>query len=239
MAEELDNKVPAAVRTEFGKGFARRLRAAGQIPAVIYGHQSETRHVALPAHQVGLLLRKKNAVLDLQIDGKSQLVLVKDVQKDPVHMIIEHIDLVEIIKGEQVTVEVPVHITGNALSGTIVELDVKTLHLQSEAMHIPEFVEVSIEGARPGFKVHVGDVTLPQGVSVIGETDGLVVHVHAPRGVDLGESAEELAADLADDAAHAEHKEELHQAQHDAEKAAAEADAELSGAVAEAEKVVE
>jgi large subunit ribosomal protein L25 len=236
---EVDNKVPAAVRTEFGKGFARRLRAAGQIPAVIYGHGSDTRHVSLPAHQVGLLLRKKNAVLDLQIDGKSQLVLVKDVQKDPVHMIIEHIDLVEIIKGEQVTVEVPVHVVGNALSGTIVELDVKTLHLQAEAMHIPEYVEVSIEGALPGTKIHVADVKLPAGVTVIGESDGLVVHVHAPRGVDLGESAEDLAAELADEAAHAEHKEELHAAQHDAEKAAAQADAELSGAAAEAEKVVE
>lgn len=201
---EVDNKVPAAVRTEFGKGFARRLRAAGQIPAVIYGHGSDTRHVSIPAHQVGLLLRKKNAVLDLQIEGKSQLVLVKDVQKDPVHMIIEHIDLVEIIKGEQVVVEVPVHVVGTALSGTVVELDVKTLHLQAEATHIPEFVEVSIEGAVPGFKIHVADVKLPAGVLVIGETDGLVVHVHAPRGSDMGESAEDAEASSADATAHAE-----------------------------------
>jgi large subunit ribosomal protein L25 len=236
---EVDNKVPAAVRTEFGKGFARRLRAAGQIPAVIYGHGSDTRHVSLPAHQVGLLLRKKNAVLDLQIEGKSQLVLVKDVQKDPVHMIIEHIDLVEIIKGETVVVEVPVHVVGTALSGTVVELDIKTLSLQAEAMHIPEYVEVDIEGALPGFKVHVADVKLPTGVFVVGETDGLVVHVHTPRGVDMGETAEELQAELADDAAHADHKEELHAAQHDAEKAAADADAELSGAKAEAEKDAE
>jgi large subunit ribosomal protein L25 len=232
---EVDNKVPAAVRTEFGKGFARRLRAAGQIPAVIYGHGSDTRHVSLPAHQVGLLLRKKNAVLDLQIEGKSQLVLVKDVQKDPVHMIIEHIDLVEIIKGETVVVEVPVHVVGTALSGTVVELDIKTLSLQAEAMHIPEYVEVDIEGALPGFKVHVADVKLPTGVFVVGETDGLVVHVHTPRGVDMGETAEELQAELADDAAHADHKEELHAAQ----KAAADADAELSGAKSEAEKDAE
>jgi large subunit ribosomal protein L25 len=195
--------------------------------------------VSLPAHQVGLLLRKKNAVLDLQIEGKSQLVLVKDVQKDPVHMIIEHIDLVEIIKGETVVVEVPVHVVGTALSGTVVELDIKTLSLQAEAMHIPEYVEVDIEGALPGFKVHVADVKLPTGVFVVGETDGLVVHVHTPRGVDMGETAEELQAELADDAAHADHKEELHAAQHDAEKAAADADAELSGAKAEAEKDAE
>lgn len=239
MAEELDNKVPAAVRTEFGKGFARRLRAAGQVPAVIYGHGSNTRHVSLPGHQVSLLLRKKNAILDLQLDGKSQLVLVKDVQKDPVHQVIEHIDLVEVRQGEKVVIEVPVHVVGHALSGTIVELDVKTLHLEAEATHIPEFVEVSIEGALPGFRVHISDVKLPAGVAVVGETDGLVVHVHAPRGVDMGETAAELEAELADEAAHAEHKEEIHHAQHEAEKAAAEADAELSGAAAEAEKSAE
>jgi large subunit ribosomal protein L25 len=154
-------------------------------------------------------------------------------------MIIEHIDLVEIIKGETVVVEVPVHVVGTALSGTVVELDIKTLSLQAEAMHIPEYVEVDIEGALPGFKVHVADVKLPTGVFVVGETDGLVVHVHTPRGVDMGETAEELQAELADDAAHADHKEELHAAQHDAEKAAADADAELSGAKAEAEKDAE
>src|SRR5918994_2199501 len=73
-----DNKVVADARESFGKGAARKLRAVGKIPAVVYGHGTEPRHVALPAHQVGLLIRKANAVLDLQIDGKSQLALGKE-----------------------------------------------------------------------------------------------------------------------------------------------------------------
>ena len=227
---ELDNKVPADVRTEFGKGFARRMRAAGKVPAVVYGHGHDVLHIAVPAHQVGLLLRKKNAVLDLQIDGKSHLALVKDVQKDPVLQIIEHIDLVTVVKGEQVVVNVPIHIIGHQQSGAILELDHKTVHVSAEATHIPEFVEVNIEGAVPGFRVTFADLALPAGVTVDGDSSQLVVHVHAASAKDSAESGADLAAELADEAAHAEHKEEIHQAQHDAEKAAAEADAELSGA---------
>jgi len=236
---EVDNKVVADVRTEFGKGFARRLRAAGKVPAVIYGHGHPVQHVALPAHQVGLLIRKKNAILDLQLDGKSQLVLVRDVQKDPVTQIIEHLDLVEVVKGEQVVVDVPIHVVGTQQSGSILELDAKSVHLEAEATHIPEFIEISVEGAVPGFRVTIADLELPKGSKVVGDDSQLVVHVHTPHSSDAAESAEDLAAELADEAAHAQHKDELHAAQHDAEKAAALADAELSGANAEAEKVVE
>ena len=231
---ELTNKVPADVRTEFGKGFARRLRAKGQIPAVVYGHGAETVHVSVPAHQIGLLLRKKNAILDLQINGESHLVLVKDVQKDPVLMIIEHLDLVAITKGEKVLVEVPIHVIGAAQSGTILELDVKTVSVEAEATHIPEFVEVSIEGARAGYRVHLKDLVLPVGTTLMADPETLVLHVNLPDGADSGESDSELAAEVADDAAHAEHKDEIHAEKHDAEKAAALADAELSGANAAA-----
>lgn len=232
---EIDNKVPAEVRTQFGKGFARRLRAAGQIPAVVYGHGSEVLHVALPARQVSLLLRKKNAVLDLQIDGKSQLALVKDAQKDPVRQIIEHIDLVVVTKGEKVIVDVPIHIVGSQQSGATLELDAKSVHLEAEATHIPEFIEVNIDGAVPGFRVTYADLSLPSDVAVSGDSDRLVVHVHGAKARDLAESGEELAAELADEAAHAEHKAEIHAEQHEAEKEAALADAELSGAAAAAE----
>ena len=232
---EIDNKVPAEVRTQFGKGFARRLRAAGQIPAVVYGHGSEVLHVALPARQVSLLLRKKNAILDLQIDGKSQLALVKDAQKDPVRQIIEHVDLVVVTKGEKVVVDVPIHIVGTQQSGSTLELDAKSVHLEAEATHIPEFIEVDIDGAVPGFRVTYADLKLPADVAVSGDSDRLVVHVHGAKARDLAESGEELAAELADEAAHAEHKAEIHAEQHDAEKAEALADAELSGAAAAAE----
>src|SRR5690606_18248673 len=125
-----ENKVQAELRTSFGKGFARRLRAAGKIPAVIYGHGTDPVHVALPGHQVSLLVRRANALLELDIEGKEQLALVKDVQKDPVHQVIEHIDLLVVKKGEKVTVEVPLQVTGESFSGTIVTVDVATIKLE-------------------------------------------------------------------------------------------------------------
>jgi large subunit ribosomal protein L25 len=190
-----DNKVEAATRESFGKGAARKLRATGAIPAVIYGHGTDPKHVALPAHQVGLLIRKANALLDLQIDGKSTLVLVKDVQKDPVRQIIEHMDLIVIKKGEKVQVEVPVHIEGEPFAGTIADVDAHTLLLEVEATHIPERVVVSVEGLEEGAQIHASDVELPKGATLINEPDTLVVNVHTPQKVDLGEEAAAEAAE--------------------------------------------
>ncbi|MCD2442787.1 50S ribosomal protein L25/general stress protein Ctc [Agromyces sp. SYSU K20354] len=185
-----DNKVEAAARESFGKGAARKLRATGQIPAVLYGHGTDPKHVALPAHQVGLLIRKANALLDLQIDGKSQLALVKDVQKDPVRQIIEHLDLIVVKKGEKVQVEVPVHVEGEPFAGTIADLDAHTLLLEVEATHIPENVVVSVEGLEEGTQILAGAVELPKGATLINDPETLVVNVHVPQKVDLGEEAE-------------------------------------------------
>ncbi|WP_022890004.1 50S ribosomal protein L25/general stress protein Ctc [Agromyces italicus] len=188
-----DNKVIAEARESFGKGAARKIRAAGKIPAVVYGHGTEPQHVTLPAHQVGLLIRKANAVLDLQIGGKSQLVLVKDVQKDPVHQIIEHLDLIVVKKGEKVQVEIPVHVEGEPAPGTIADLDSHTLLLEVEATHIPENVVVSVEGLEEGTQIHAKDVELPKGAALVTDGDALVVNVHTPQKVDLGEEAAEAA----------------------------------------------
>ena len=193
-----DNKVVADTRESFGKGAARKLRAVGKIPAVVYGHGTEPRHVALPAHQVGLLIRKANAVLDLQIDGKSQLALVKDVQKDPVRQIIVHLDLIVIRVGEKVQVEVPVHLHGESYPGTIADLDAKTLSLEAEATHIPENIVVDIEGLEEGSQIHAKDVVLPQGSTLLSDPETLVVRVHEPQKVDLGEEAAEAAAEAAE-----------------------------------------
>src|SRR3546814_2507028 len=109
-----DNKVRAELRENFGKGHARRLRAAGKIPAVLYGHGAEPQHLALPGHQVSLLIRRANALLDLKVGGKHEFALVKDVQKDPVHQIIEHMDLLVVRKGEKVSVDIPVILVGRS-----------------------------------------------------------------------------------------------------------------------------
>jgi len=183
-----DNKLVAEARTTFGKGAARRIRAVGKIPAVIYGHGSEPQHVTLPSHEVSLILRKANAVLDLDINGKSQLALVKDVQKDPVRQIIEHIDLVVIRKGEKVTVDIPVHLEGEAAPGTQVLQDANTLSIEAEATNIPERLIVNIEGLGEGTHITASQVELPAGSTLISDPDVLVVGITGSVEADLGES---------------------------------------------------
>jgi large subunit ribosomal protein L25 len=180
MSTETDSKVHAELRENFGKGYARRLRAAGKIPAVIYGHGASPVHVALPGHQVGLLIRRANAVLELDVNGTHQLTLVKDVQKDPVHQIIEHIDLLIVKKGEKIQVDVPVLVVGESFSGTIVNLDNATVALEVEATHIPEHVEVDIEGLEEGAHITAADLVLPKGASLITEPETLIVAITVP-----------------------------------------------------------
>ena len=190
-----DNKLIAEPRDSFGKGAARKIRAAGKIPAVIYGHGTDPQHVTLPGHQVGLILRKANQVLDLDISGKSQLALVKDVQKDPVRQIIEHLDLIVVRKGEKVTVDVPVHVEGESASGTTAAQDANTLSLEAEATHIPERIIVNIEGLEAGTQILAKDLSLPEGSTLISDPETLVINVTAETEQDLGETetAEETA----------------------------------------------
>jgi large subunit ribosomal protein L25 len=204
------NELTVEVRTQFGKGFARRLRAAGKIPAVIYGHGTDPVHVALPGHETALIIRKTNQVLDLQIEGKSQLALVKDVQKDPVHQIIEHLDLIVVRKGEKVTVDIPVHLEGESAPETSVNQDSNTISLEVEATHIPESVTVSIEGLKEGSQILAKDVKLPAGATLITDPDVLIVGITGETQVDLGEEPEAAEGDeaAAGDAAEAAEGEE-------------------------------
>ncbi|MFE4949936.1 50S ribosomal protein L25/general stress protein Ctc [Leifsonia sp. NPDC056665] len=193
MADE-SNKVVAEIRDSFGKGAARKIRAKGLIPAVIYGHGTDPVHVTVPAHQVGLLLRKANAILDLDIDGKSQLTLVKDVQKDPVLQIIEHLDLIIVRRGEKVTVEVPVHVEGEPFSGTIAVLDIPTIKLEVEATHIPERIVIDVTDAEEGTQYHAKDFALPSGAVLAEDEDLLILNVVVPAAARADEEAEEAAA---------------------------------------------
>jgi large subunit ribosomal protein L25 len=193
MAQEAANHLVTEARASFGKGAARKIRATGKIPAVIYGHGSEPQHVTLPGHETALILRKSNQVLELDIDGKVQLALVKDVQKDPVRQIIEHIDLIVVRKGEKVQVEVSVHVEGESASGTTVAQDANTLTLEVEATHIPERVTVSIDGLEAGTHILAKDVTLPSGAVLITDPDVLVIAISVPTEQDLGDSDTEEA----------------------------------------------
>jgi len=187
----------AELRTSFGKGAARKSRAAGRTPAVIYGHGSDPRHITLPARELALVLRHKNAVIDLLIDGKNESVLVKSATKDVVTQVIEHVDLVTIVKGEKVHVEVPVHVVGEPMGGTVVDLEHKTVKVEAEATHIPTFLELPIsKDNAAGHHYLVSDLVIPDGVIMELEASELVASVVETRaGVADEESGAETAAE--------------------------------------------
>ncbi|MBU1250423.1 MULTISPECIES: 50S ribosomal protein L25/general stress protein Ctc [Microcella] len=204
------NKLIAEDRTAFGKGAARKLRATHKIPAVVYGHGTEPRHIALPGHETALLLRKSNVIVTLDIEGEKLLALVKDVQKDPVRQLIEHIDMIVVRKGEKVTVDVYVHLEGESAPGTIAMVDHNTLTVEAEATHIPESFTVSIEGLEEGAQIHASDVELPSGTTLITDPEALVVNITVPRATVAegdeaaegeaaeGETAEDASAEAGD-----------------------------------------
>ncbi len=206
MSTETDTKVVAEVRENFGKGYARRLRAAGQIPAVIYGHGTDPVHVSLPGHQVSLLVRRANVVLELDVAGTQQLTLVKDVQKDPVHQIIEHIDLLVVKKGEKIQVDVPVVVLGEPFAGTIANLENTTVLLEVEATHIPQNIEVDVEGLEDGTHITAADLKLHQGSSLVVDPETLIVAVSVPTSAlaaeeEIAEADAEVAAEQSEEAA--------------------------------------
>ena len=202
-----DNKVKAELRENFGKGYARRLRAAGKIPAVIYGHGTDPKHVALPGHQVSLLIRRANALLELDVAGTPELALVKDVQKDPVHQIIEHIDLLVVKKGEKIQVDIPVSLIGEPAAGTIAAQDANTVLLEVEATHIPERIELDVEGLEDGTHITAADLKLPKGASLVVDPETLIVAISIP--TDTLAAEDEIAeADAAVAAEQAEESEE-------------------------------
>lgn len=169
--------IDAERRTEFGKGAARRLRRDRKVPVVVYGHGEDTQHLALPAHELMLALKQSNALLSLSIEGSSQLVLPKSVQRDPVRHTIEHVDLVAVRTDEKVTVEVLVRLDGKIAPGGLVEHVNDTITIEAEATNIPAELVFSIEGMEIGSTVHASDVELPAGVTLIADPDTVVIHV--------------------------------------------------------------
>ena len=190
-------KLVATTRTDFGKGAARRTRRAGRIPAVLYGHGSDPLHVSLPGHETFLALKQANALFAIEIDGKTTLAITKDVQREPVKNVIEHVDLLIVTKGEKVDVEIPVVVVGESYPGTIHIVELQTLELQAEATNLPRHVEVSIEGLVDGDLITAGAITLPEGATLITDPDATVLTISAPQTSAADIAADAVVADLA------------------------------------------
>jgi large subunit ribosomal protein L25 len=184
-------RIAAEPRTEFGKGPARRERRAGRVPAVLYGHGTDPRHVSLPGHDVLLALRTANVLIRLEgLSGGSQLALPKAVQRDAIRGSVEHVDLIMVRRGEKVTVEIPLNVTGEVAPDGLLDQQLVQISLEAEATNIPPGIEVDVEGMAIGASVHAGDLTLPSGVTLAVEPDILVLHVIA------APTAEQLEAEL-------------------------------------------
>ncbi|WP_194894640.1 50S ribosomal protein L25/general stress protein Ctc [Catenulispora pinisilvae] len=186
-------RLSAENRTEFGKGFARRARAVNKIPGVVYGHGEPVRHVLLPGHDLMIALRTSNVLLSLDFgDGTTQLVLPKDVQKDPVKRTLEHVDLLLVRQGEKVTVDVAVTPVGEVVTGAVLDQPLTSVSVLTEATHIPTSFEVDVEKKEEGFQLFARDLQLPEGVELLTDGDQLVLHVAATRG-EVSEEAAEAA----------------------------------------------
>jgi large subunit ribosomal protein L25 len=189
-----DVKISAEVRKEFGKGASRRIRAAGKVPGVIYGHGREPLHVTLPGHEMLMALKSANVLITLDVEGREELVIPKQVQREALRGFLVHVDLLVVEKGEKVTVEVPLVTEGELAPGAgMVEHIMATLSVETEATHIPESITVSVAGLEGGTSVLAKDIALPKGTSLAVDPEEIVLQVVQPQ-------AEEAPAEAAEGA---------------------------------------
>ncbi|MGP4097067.1 50S ribosomal protein L25/general stress protein Ctc [Nonomuraea sp. KM90] len=170
-------RIAAEPRTVFGKGAARKIRRADKVPAVLYGHGIEPKHLTLPGHEVLLALRTANVLIHLKGDGVDELALPKGVQRDPIKGFVEHVDLLLVKRGEKVTVEIPVTTVGDVNSEGLLDQQLVSIAVEAEATHIPTGVEVDVEGLEIGTVVTAADLKLPQGTTLIADPEVVVLHV--------------------------------------------------------------
>jgi len=229
MSEDL---IKAEIRTQFGKGAARRIRRDDKVPAVLYGHGNTPTHITLPGHETMMALKRggSNALLYIDVEGTTHLALTKQIQADPIKGFLEHLDFVEVKKGEKVTVEVRVYVVGESKADAMTVTELNTVSVEAEATNIPEYIEVSVDDAEAGFHVLAKDLKLPEGSLLLTDDEALVVNVvHAP-------TAEEVEAELEEAEAEAGIEHELSDEEiAEAEAEAAEGEAEGEGETAEGE----
>lgn len=174
-------RLAADVRTEFGKGGARRTRRAGKIPAVIYGHGADPKHVSLPAREFSQAIKRGgvNVLLTLSVDGEDQLAIPKAIQRHPIRGEYEHIDLLAVRLGEKVTIDVPLVLVGDIAPGGLLQQEHTNVTVEAEATHLPTEIEISIEGLQAGVTITAGDLVLAAGTTLVTDADTLLIAVGA------------------------------------------------------------
>ncbi|MFG2076576.1 50S ribosomal protein L25/general stress protein Ctc [Nonomuraea maritima] len=193
-------RIAAEPRTTFGKGAARKIRRADKVPAVLYGHGIEPKHLTLPGHEVLLALRTANVLIHLKGEGVDELALPKGVQRDPIKGFVEHVDLLLVKRGEKVTVEIPVTTVGDVHSDGLLDQQLVAVGIEAEATHIPTGIEIDVEGLEVGTAITAGQLKLPQGATLTADPETVVLHVigkpveAAAEGEEAAEAAEGEAA---------------------------------------------
>lgn len=196
-------RIAAEPRTVFGKGAARKIRRADKVPAVLYGHGIDPKHLTLPGHEVLLALRTPNVLIHLAGEGVDELALPKGVQRDPIKGFVEHVDLLLVKRGEKVTVEIPVTTVGDINPDGLIDLQLVSVAVEAEATHIPTGVEVDVDGLGVGASVTAAQLRLPQGATLAVDADAVVLNVIA-KPVEAPAEGEEAAEGLAGEAEGAE-----------------------------------
>ncbi|GII77898.1 50S ribosomal protein L25 [Sphaerisporangium rufum] len=170
-------RIAAEQRSTFGKGAARKIRRADKVPAVLYGHGIEPKHLTLPGHDLLLALRTPNVLIRLAGEGVDELALPKGVQRDPIKGFVEHVDLLLVKRGEKVTVDIPVTTTGEVAPGALLDQQLVSVGVEAEATHIPTGVEVDVDGLDVGAVVTAGDLKLPKGATLATDPETVVLQV--------------------------------------------------------------
>jgi len=191
-------RIAAEPRTEFGKGASRRARRAGKVPAVLYGHGTEPRHLNLPGHELMLALKTPNVLIRLEGLDKDNLALPKSVQRDAIKGFLEHIDLLVVSKGEKVEVEISVNLTGEVKAPGVLNQELVTVTVEAEATNIPTGVEFDIEGLEVGANPTAGDLKLPAGATLVTDPESILLTVSAPRVEEEPETSTEAAVSAED-----------------------------------------
>jgi len=184
--------ITTELRDKFGKGAARKIRREDKVPVVLYGHGTEPQHLSLPGHELLLALRTPNVLIRLE-GAVTELALPKGVQRDPIKGFLEHVDLILVRRGEKVTVDIPVTVVGDVADG-ILDQQLVSISVETEATHIPEGVEVDVEGLEVGTQITAADLKLPKGTTLAADPEALVLIVaSAPVGEPTGEETAEAA----------------------------------------------